>query len=95
MTANWAEATCWNTDDSSYLAVETSLLRGIPPPCKEPPRQLGRLVPGRRFCLTLSKEDRMTEESERLRWLYVRKTSKRRKTWAVLNTKGGNYKRWP
>lgn len=26
MTANWAEATCWNTDDSSYPAVETGLL---------------------------------------------------------------------
>lgn len=53
----------------------------------EPPRQLGRLVPGRSFWPALSKEDRKTVESERLRWLYVRTKSKRRQAWAALMRK--------
>lgn len=57
----------------------------------EPPRQLGRLMPGRRFRPALSKEDRKTVESERLRWLYVRTKSKRRQAWAALNSEEGKF----
>lgn len=80
MKGNLAEATCWNTEDTGYLAAEPNLLRGTHPPCKEPPKQLGRLVPGGRFWPALSKKDRKTvgfeiceeEEQKKASMVYIK-----------------------